>query len=297
MGKPGVRFTPHRRTHTQAFRLLLSWDYMNVMRRIDRQSPVPYYYQLEQILVGEIEAGRYKPGDRLPGEHEMCDTFDVSRTVVRQALAELETEGWLRKEKGRGTFVAPKKVSERLFQSLTGLHEDVVSRGGTLRSEVRRLERVPAPGWVAARLALEEGEPVIALDRLRFVNGVPWVVTTTHLPYSLCPQLLKEDMEYQSLYAVLEEKYGVRISYGQRSVEATLATAAVARSLGIGERDPILLLGSTSYGEDDRPIEHFVAHHRGDLSRFEVNLVRRRTNGSNLPGMVPTMVADGGAGG
>lgn len=271
---------------------------MKTTRRIDRESPIPYYYQLEQILLGEIEAGRYEPGDRLPGEHELCETFNVSRTVVRQALAEMETEGWLRKEKGRGTFIAPRKVSERLFQSLTGLYEDVVSRGGTLRSEVRRLECVPAPGWVAARLALKEGEPVIALDRLRFVNGVPWAVVTTYLPYKLCPQLVEEDMEHRSLYTVLEEEYGVRISYGRRSVEATLATAAVARALSIDVRDPILLLGSTSYGEDDRPIEHFVAHHRGDLSRFEVNLVRRRHNGSNLPGMVPTMVdgaeADGG---
>lgn len=274
---------------------------MNTVRRIDKGSPVPYYYQLEQALVAEIEAGRYGPGDRLPGEHEMCGTFEVSRTVVRQALAELEAEGWLRKERGRGTFVAHRKVSERLFQSLTGLYEDVVSRGGTLRSEVRRLERVPARGSMAARLGLEEGEPVIVLDRVRFVNGVRWVVVTTYLPHELCPRLLQEDMEHQSLYAVLEEKYGVRISYGRRSVEATLASAAVARALGIGERDPVLLLGSTSYGEDDRPIEHFVAHHRGDLSRFEVNLVRRRDNGSGVPsevpgrpGMVPTIIAGAG---
>jgi GntR family transcriptional regulator len=62
--------------------------------------------------------------------------------------------------------------------------------------------------------------------------------------------------------------------------------------LAIEERDPILLLRSTSYDEDDRPVEYFVAHHRGDLSRFEVNLVRRRNEGSGVPGVVPTMVTD-----
>ena len=161
-----------------------------------------------------------------------------------------------------------------------------------MRSEVRQLERVPAPIPVAAELGLREGDSVIVLDRLRFVNGVPWVVVATYLPYELCPQLLQEDMEDQSLYAVLEQKYGIRIAYGRRSVEATTATATVARALAVEERDPILLLRSTSYDEDDRPVEHFVAHHRGDLSRFEVNLVRRRNEGSGVPGVVPTMVTD-----
>lgn len=264
---------------------------MQGTRKIDRDSPIPYYYQLERILTEEIESGRYKPGDRLPGEQELCETFDVSRTVVRQALSEMETEGLLHRRKGRGTFVAPKKseAGGGLFQSLTSLYEDVSARGGTLRSEVRRFEVAPAPGLVAAELGLSEGDPVMVLDRLRFVDGVPWVVTTTHLPENLCPRLLDEDMTNQSLYAVLEEKCGVAILYGRRSVEAVAASAAVARSLGVEERDPVLLLRNTSYGEDERPVEHFVAHHRGDLSRFEVNLVRRRESSG---GGLPVMVAD-----
>lgn len=275
---------------------------MNATRSIYRESPVPYYYQLERILIEEIEAGRFEPGDRLPGEHDLCETFDVSRTVVRQALSGLENEGWVTRRKGRGTFVAPRKVSESLFQSLTGLFEDVTFRGGTLRSEVRKLEGVPAPASVAAELDLEEGTQIIVLDRLRFVDGVPWVVATSYLPYDLCPRLLDEDMEEQSLYAVLEEGCGVRISHGSRSVEAVAASAEDAGALGLGERDPILLLRSTSYGENGRPVEHFVARHRGDLSRFEVNLLRHRDgNGSGTPVGAPTMIASvnisGGAAG
>lgn len=265
---------------------------MNTTHSIDRRSPVPYYHQLERILTEEIEAGEFAPGDRLPGEHDLCETFDVSRTVVRQALAGLENAGRVVRRKGRGTFVAPRKVSESLFQSLTGLFEDVAARGGTLRSEVRRLERVPAPAAAAAELGLSEGEQIVVLDRLRFVDGVPWVVATSYLPYDLCPRILEEDMEEQSLYAVLEEGCGVRISYGSRSVEAVAASAEDAWALGIGERDPVLLLRSTSYGEDGRPVEHFIARHRGDLSRFEVNLLRRRDgDGSGTPVGAPTMIA------
>jgi GntR family transcriptional regulator len=264
---------------------------MNDGQRIDHGSPVPYYYQLKQILVGEMESGKYDIGDRLPGEHDLCQTFGVSRTVVRQALTELETEGRVQRRKGRGTFVAPKKVPEYLFQNLSGLYEDVAARGGSLRSEVRQLERAPAPPSVATELGLSEGDPVIVLDRLRFVDETPWVSVTTYMPYALCPQLLEEDLTTRSLYAVLEGKYGIVIAHGRRSVEAALASRAVAGSLGIQEGGPILLLRSTSYGEDDRPVEYFVAHHRGDLSRFEVNLVRRRDAGPGNAAPIMTVRA------
>ena len=98
-------------------------------------------------------------------------------------------------------------------------------------------------------------------------------------------------MTTQSLYAVLEDKYGIKISYGRRSVEAMRAPAAVARALGIRYGAPSLRLHSTSYDEHSRPVEHFVAHHRGDLSRFEVYLVRRRgATGPRGANGVPTMV-------
>ena len=257
---------------------------------IDKKSPMPYYYQLKQIITAEVEAEHYKPGDRLPSEHELCRMFGISRTVVRQALIELETEGWLRREKGRGAFVAPKKTTGYIFQGLTSLTEDISARGGTLWSEVRHLERLPAPSAAAQELGLDVGDPVIVLDRLRFVDGSPWVSATAYLPYDLCPQLLEEDMTTQSLYSTLENKYGINIDRGRRSVEAARAPATVAQALGIKQGAPVLLLHGTAYNDARRPIEHFVEYHRGDLSRFEVNLVRRRLE--NGPGMslAPIMV-------
>ncbi|MFI6345575.1 GntR family transcriptional regulator [Streptomyces sp. NPDC050560] len=241
---------------------------------IDRSSPLPFYHQLKQILLAEIEGHALEAGTRLPGDHELCQRYEVSRTVVRQALAELESEGVIERIKGRGTFVSPPKTAEGLVQSLTGLYEDVAARGSELRSEVRRLERVPADAQVAAELALAPGRPVILIERLRFVDGEPWVFTVTRVPAALAPGLLDEDLTRQSLYALLEGKYGVRLTRGHRSVEATTAGSALAHSLGITEGAAVLALRSTSFGPDGRPVESFVAYHRGDRSRFEVDLVR-----------------------
>ncbi|MFD0854044.1 GntR family transcriptional regulator, partial [Actinomadura adrarensis] len=91
---------------------------------IDRRSPLPYYAQLKQLLIVRLETGM-EPGSRLPGEMTLCEEYGVSRTVVRQALDELEAEGRIVRRKGQGTFAAARKTDETLFQSLTGLYEDV----------------------------------------------------------------------------------------------------------------------------------------------------------------------------
>ncbi|MGI8458806.1 MAG: GntR family transcriptional regulator [Propionibacteriaceae bacterium] len=242
-------------------------------RAIDRTSPLPYYHQLKQHLLAELRDRELEPGDRLPGDHELCATYGVSRTVVRQALSELETEGVVERVKGRGTFVAPRKTAERLVQSLTGLYEDVAARGSHLRSVVRRQEVVPADEQIATLLELGVGAPVVVIERLRFVDGEPWVVVTTYLPYDLAPGLVDDDLSDRSLYALLESDYAVRLTHGRRGVEAAVASDDLAAALGVDPGAPVLVLRSTSYA-GVRPVEVFVAYHRGDRSRFEVTLQR-----------------------
>jgi GntR family transcriptional regulator len=240
--------------------------------QVDRNSPLPFYFQLKQIILADIEAQGLRPGDRYVGDHELSAKYDVSRTVVRQALGELESEGVIERIKGRGTFIAHPKVDEGLARSLTGLYEEVRGRGSALRSEVRRLELVPAGDAVAEILQLPADTPVFVIERLRFVDGEPWVLVTTHVPQALAPGLADEDLSEQSLYELLKTKYGVVINYGRRTVEAAVASAPLARSLGISPGDPVLVLRSVVFSADKKPVETFVAYHRGDRSRFQVEL-------------------------
>jgi GntR family transcriptional regulator len=241
--------------------------------RIDRQSPLPYYAQLKSLLLEQFEH-TWKAGERLPGEVVLCERYGVSRTVVRQALDEMANEGRVVRRKGQGTFVAARKVDESLFQSLTGLFEDVTARGGTLTSQVRHLEFTPAPGPVAAELQVKEGSPVVYIERLRFANGEPWALTATYLPSDIAPGLLDEDLSNQSLYALLEDKYGITLDHGRRLVEAVSASPPIAEALGVEDHAPILLLRSTAWDVEARPVEYFTAYHRGDRSRFQVHLRR-----------------------
>jgi len=248
---------------------------------IDHNSPLPYYFQLKQLLAEEIESGRWQPEQQIPSEFELCEQFGVSRTVVRQAINNLVQDGLLYRQKGKGTFVAKPKILEGLAQNLSGFYEDMVARGLKPVTKVLEQTKVKANRKVAEYLELSLGDPVIKIDRLRFVNDEPFVLVTTYLPYEICPSLLEEDLNSQSLYALLEDKYGLKIHRGRRTLEAVAADEHEAYLLKVRVGAPLMLINSVSYLADGRPIEYFHALHRGDRSKFEVALIRVRNHSSS----------------
>ncbi len=239
-------------------------------------SPVPYYAQLKDILREQIDSGARPPGEQLPSEAELCAQYGVSRTVVRQALQELTHEGLVRRRKGKGSFVASRKISEQLVQKLTGFYQDMVEQGHRPTTRVLSKQIVPASPEVAGYLDLPVDTPLIEIVRLRSVQDMPIVLVTTYLPYALCPDLINEDLNNQSLYALLETRYQLSVARGRRTIQAVLADGQEAKLLEIAKGAPLFRLDSTSYLSDGRGVEYYIAYHRGDRSQFEVELIRTR---------------------
>lgn len=254
--------------------------------RIDRTSPVPMYEQLTHEIVAQIRLQNLAVGDALPGEHVLCARYGISRTVVRQSLADLEAQGIIHRVKGKGTFVGDGKIAETFVCSLRGLHDEVTGRGGSVRSVVLRHELTPATDEVALALEVAPGEQVIVLERLRVVDEEPWSWSTTWLPARLGAYLVGVDFETASLYRVLAAN-GVRPVSGQRTVEATIATPEQQELLDLADEPAVMVLKSITRDESSKVMEYFVAYHRGNRSRFEFDVVApasepgRRTDETN----------------
>jgi GntR family transcriptional regulator len=244
--------------------------------RIDFASPVPYYAQLLDVLTGRIKHGLYPPGAQIPGEPELCRLFGVSRTVVRQALGEMEQRGMIERRKGKGTFVAFPKIGESLAQRLTGFHADMLARGYRPQTTVLHQRIVEAGEKVAAYLEIPPGNLVFDIKRLRSVDNLPVQLVTSYLPYTLCPRLEQADLTNRSLYEFLERECGLVIARGRRFIEAVAASESDARLLRVERGAALIRLESVSYLESGAPLEYYDALHRGDRSRFEVELVRIR---------------------
>lgn len=240
---------------------------------IDRETPIPFYFQLKKILSEEIDSGRWEPGTRLPSEPDICQHFDVSRTTVRQALAELEVEGAIRKEKGRGSFVADRRKSGWLLQSSLGFYDDAVRVGRTVTSRVLRNESGPLPQWAVDALRLPSGAEGATLERLRWVDGIPAMYVVTYLPAALAEAIEGADLGRGSLYRTLEERAGLTVVGGRRVVEAVVAHAELARLLDVERGAPLLFVESVSWGSDRRPFECYRAWHRSDRTKIEIQAV------------------------
>jgi GntR family transcriptional regulator len=237
---------------------------------INKNHPVPIYYQLEQELRRRIEMGEWKPGDLLPSERELAERYRISRMTVRQALADLVNDGLLYRERGRGTFVARPKIHKRL-SSLTSFTEDMRARGKLAGAKVLELKLEPASPVVAQDLAVPTGHPIVLVERLRLADHEPVGIERSHLSFTGCEAILEEDLS-GSLYRLLKEKYGIIPTRAEERIEAGLCPAREAQWLGIHRSAPVLLITRVTYSQDGLPFEYVESVYRADRYTLHVSL-------------------------
>jgi GntR family transcriptional regulator len=254
--------------------------------RIDRRSPVPFYFQLKQLIRDEITGERWLPGERIPSEHALCDHFSVSRTTVRQALAELESEGLLHKVKGRGTFVAEPRSSSWFLQSSHGFHDEATRAGREVTSRVMRREVEQLPQWAALALDLPAGSNGVTLERVRSVDGELVMYVESHLLHELADVVLDTELENGSLYGALKAERGLEVAGGRRVVEATTARDELASMLQIEPGAAVLQVQAVSWDSSLHPFECYRAWHRSDRTTIEVQVLGQRA--AETAGLDPT---------
>lgn len=237
------------------------------LRLPGKQSPIPLYYQLAEVIEEQIATGELRPGDRLPAERDLAQQAGISRMTARQALNYLAERGAIDVRHGVGTFVAqPKLTSDPLH--LLGFTEQMMAIGGEVSSTVLGQDVMPAPPQIATRLALSNGDPVVRIMRLRSLNTTPMLLETSYFPHHLCMGIEHMDLAHRSLYATLDAEYGVRLTHAQQSVEAIAANAFESSLFGIEKGVPMLLLDGVASTATGVPGEYFKAVYRGDRFKF-----------------------------
>jgi len=240
---------------------------------LNKRHPIPLYYQLVEHIRDEIQTGSLKPGDQLSSERELSEQAGISRMTARQAIAFLDREGTVVVKPGIGTFVAePKLVHDTLH--LLGFTEEMVRQGEAVSSQVLEQDLIIPPPYVASELQMRSGEAAIKLVRLRLSADLPLLLETSYVPALLCPGLEKVELESQSLYALFEQRYDLRLESMRQTVEATIVNEYEAELFRVEPGTAMILLEGMTYAEPERPLEHFKSIYRGD--RFKFELVSRR---------------------
>ena len=238
---------------------------------IDKDSPIPLYYQIEEWLRGQIARGELKPGDMLEAEIALSEQLGVSRLTLRQALNNLTNDGLLIRKRAKGTFIAPPR-SKITFQRehLLGVTEVVTAEGQEVRSQVLEQKLIPAAGTLLEELKLTTQDMVILIRRLRSIGKEPIVIETTCHPYELFPELLQMNLTDASIYSILEEVYHARPRGALDSFVASVASKEEAQLLEIDPGAPVMRFQRTGYNQEGQPIEFTRSVYRADRYQFVI---------------------------
>lgn len=242
---------------------------------LNRGLGLPLYHQLKAVLLEEIRSGRLKPEDRLPNEDQLAAEFGVSIITVRRALSDLASAGYVRREQGRGTFIARPTVVQGPRQ-LTSFSYEMARRGLRATSRILLRDVIPATPELAEGLRVLKGAEVFRLRRLRLADGEPMGIQTAHIPLFMAPALVQENFAAVSLYEFLNRKCGIVPSHAREVHSAILLRGEDAQILQLAEGSPGLSARRVTYCADSRPFELVDSVMRGDRYQIVLDLVAGR---------------------
>jgi GntR family transcriptional regulator len=245
-------------------------------KTVDKTIPTPLYYQLLRIIQQAIDAGDLKPGEAIPTEQELVERYAISRATVRQAIMQLVNDGYLRREKSKGTFVTTPPEKIRFMESLRWFSKEMSRKGIPNLTRILEKDIIPASDDIAMNLQIAPGAPVFYVRRLRLVNNLPLLIDHHCVPYNLCPGIEEKYSDNTSLYETLEHEYGIKLHHGWREFEPIIPSQEDIDLLGIYSTTALLLVKSVVFNETDAAVDYFEARIHG---KFTVDIVNTQDFG------------------
>lgn len=245
-------------------------------RAIDPSNIIPKYYQLANILREQIENGTWKANETIPSERQLEQQYNLSRPTIRQAIDLLITQGYLYRIHGRGTFVSPPKLQKGILE-LTSFSEDMRNRGLEPGQIMLEFGFTDPPKKIKARLEISDPKKkVLRIKRIRTGNGEPIGIQDSFLNLPDDKEITQHELEERgSIYAILQEKFGIYPAEADETLEVTLASEEEAEQLAIPLGSPLLLNERILYSQNRQAIEFVSILYRGDRYKYTMRLSRK----------------------
>lgn len=234
---------------------------------IDKKSPIPVYFQLKNFIKDDIKKRNLKPGEPILSENKYCEMFKISRMTVRQALNELESDGIIVRERGKGSFVAIPRIEQEGLMSFT---EMVKSKGMNPSTKITKFGKI-VNSKLAQILRIEENEQIFVMTRVRKADDFPVAAETIYIPVKFVPDIENKNLE-GSFYELLKDEYSIEIKASKTSFSAVISDKNLEEILELEENIPLLKLESINYYSD--PVYYEISYYKSDQFNVTVNLNR-----------------------
>ncbi len=202
---------------------------------------IPRYRQLYEILRKHILDGIYKEGDLLPSENELGQLYGMTRPTVRQALGNLENDGYITKHQGKGSIVhhLPREIG---ILSVSGTTSALGDRDLKTRIIVKPVLTQWPHDFMFTLSELEKESGCIYMERLRLLENVPVFYDISYIANINLPRITTRQFENRSLFQILRDHYRIEIRGGDQRIKAIHATARIGKFLKKHKNTPVLHL-------------------------------------------------------
>ena len=224
------------------------------------------YKIIETGIINAIQTGKIKPGEKLPGEVELCEKYNVSRVTVRKAILNLASAGKVYRRAGDGTY-----VSEKPYVNTTGqarsFSEDMIQNGKKPGSVLLnfKISKAKKNEFIAEKLRLKENESFYEIERLRTGDGIPIAISYTYIPFKMMPDFNIDRVTSGSLYSYFNELYELELVRKERTMSAVMPTKEQKKALKISD-EPLLKICHPSYTKTGAIVEYSETYYV--VSRF-----------------------------
>lgn len=241
-----------------------------------RRRSQPLRYRIRKGILDLLSRNDYQPGDKIPTEQELIEEFNVSRSTLREGLHLLEEERVLRTKHGSGRFLLTSiqdiNVDVTELQSVTHMLEGY-GISGTIK--VLDISEISADETVASHLDLVKGDPVVSIERIRYVEEVPVIYSIDMLPKRILKNPWSKSDFSGSLLYYLETQYGILLDHSRSTISALLLEDALATRIGVNPFIPWILFEQINCGQNYEPIIFSKDYHRADQFKFHITRYSR----------------------
>lgn len=230
---------------------------------LDRNSPIPLYAQLEDVLRAAIINREWEVNTAIPSEVELSKNYNLSRMTVRSVITTLVNEGLLYRVQGKGTFIAEPKIATRSLAYM-GIREQLEEMGYETSTQLVSFSQIRADAYLSGVFSIQSGEPIQYIERVRSIKDDPISIHRSYIPARLCPGLTDEHMETEQLCVIMEREYGLKADRVSESLSAILANEREADMLLVEPRHPLLMLEDINRTNAGVAFEYSKVLFRGD---------------------------------
>jgi len=237
------------------------------MKKVNKNSPLPLYYQLKENILEQIKNDEFKKDDKLPSERELAEYHDISRMTVKKAIDMLVDSGYLYKKQGSGTYIASGR-EKYTISPLASFTKEMVNKGLNFKSKIIKFENIHDED-VSKKFNLNPKTKFYHLQRLRLIEEQPFLLENTYLPEYIVPNLSIEELEDDSLYKILKEKYNIHLQKAEAEIEAVIFSKKIADKMKLKEGMLGIYYEQFSKNAEGEIIEYTSAYYRNDNYRFK----------------------------